>query len=115
MTTRTFTYLGPPQRARIVLPDRTVFVTAGDQVDLTDDEAQTLDPTAWAGEAAGKSLATATIADVFAWVDGDPGRAAQALETETAHRARSTLMATLTELAATTPTTSADGADTQEA
>lgn len=115
MTTRTFTYLGPPQRARIVLPDRTVFVTAGDQVDLTDDEAQTLDPTAWAGEAAGKSLATATIADVLAWVDGDPGRAAQALETETAHRARSTIMATLTELAATTPTTSADGADTQEA
>lgn len=116
MTTRTLTYLGPPQRARIALPDRTVFVTAGDPVEFSDDEAQTLDPTAWAGEAIGKSLATATIADVLAWVDGDPGRAAQALETETAHRARSTLVATLTELAAATPTnTSAAGADTQEA
>lgn len=114
MTTRTLTYLGPPQRAHIALPERTVFVTAGDQVDLTDDETQMLDPTQWAGEAAGRSLATATIADVLAWVDGDPDRAAEALEVETAHRARTTLMATLTELAAT-PTTSADGADTQEA
>ena len=115
MTTRTLIYLGPPHRARIVLPDRTLFVTAGDPVELTNDEVQALDPEAWAGEAAGRSLATATVAEVLAWVDGDPVRAAQALEVETDNRARTTLVAKLTELAATNPTSSADGADTQEA
>lgn len=97
--TCTLTYEGSSLKGRVVLPTRTVFFARGDSRDFTADEAAVLDPVDWTGDRLKPAGPPAgSIADVLAWVDGDPERAAQALAAETAGKSRGSLIKQLTEL-----------------
>lgn len=108
------TYVGDLPAGTIALPARSVRFRRGESVAFTAEEAAIL-PAEWIAEPPAATPPDGPPATVLAWVDGDPARAALALEAEEARpRRRKSLVSTLTELAATNTTTSADGADTEE-
>lgn len=98
----TLIYPGPHESVRVLALGR--HVPAGQPIDVDDEAlADQLVAQGW-HPAAAVPASGAAVADVVAWVAGDPSRAAVALavEQDRGPKARKTLVATLSELAATT-------------
>lgn len=113
---RTVTYVGRYQRVEVeVAPRRWVTVRHGDPVELPDSIAdRLLEQSVWT-EPAVAAVPDGKAADILAWVDGDPDRAAQALTAEQNGKARKGLLADLRQIAGTTADdTDHTGADSTE-
>lgn len=115
---RTVTYVGRYQKVEVeVAPRRWQTVRHGEPVELPDSIAERLlQQSVWTDPAADvRPPAAAKAADILAWVDGDPARAAQALTVEKAGKARKGLLADLAQIAGTTADdTDHTGADSTE-